>query len=529
MKFSVKIFQAAIVALVLSIIVLQSAAQQKVIPLNFFFTNETDRAVLKDSVARHTAIKPLLESDFDLTGITGFQKDSIRIYEKYQKFLFTSHLFSVKKDDYFLAIDPLFNFTLQFDDVNKRVYDDSINLYQNTRGLQAIGDIGNKFSFQTSFYENQAYIPAYQKAFADSTLVIPGMGRWKPYKFLGYDYAMATGWISYKPAKWLNLQFGNGKQFIGHGYRSLLLSDAAFSYPYIKGSFRMFDGKLVYNTIYASLQTLERLPVGEVPESLFKRKGGTFNYLSWMPNQYLELGLFEGIIWQRYTEEDGTRRQAFGAYVPVLGLNAMNLGFNNKHNVIAGANARIKVTDHMMIYGQFVYDNPKRNSTGWQAGLKYFDLILRNLDVQLEWNSLGDYLYASSYPLQSYSHFNQPLGHPSGPASDEMVAIISYRKKRIIGRFKFNQIRQQLSPQGNWRSLPSDEILSDRVWPNKTTQQFDIQAGLLINPKTNLQVLGFYTYRNESTQIPFGDKLVGRSNIYGITLKTNLINLYNDF
>ena len=31
-----------------------------------------------------------------------------------------------------------------------------------------------------------------------------------------------------------NFEVGNGKQFIGDGYRSLLLSDAAFSYPFVK-------------------------------------------------------------------------------------------------------------------------------------------------------------------------------------------------------------------------------------------------------------------------------------------------------
>lgn len=518
------------VALILSVILLPDylSAQQKTIPLNRFFTREVERALLKDSVIRQSGIKPFLESDLDLTKIVGFQKDSIRIFEKYQKYLFTSHLVTVKKDDYYFALDPVFNFTLQEDFANKSLYGDSIRLFQNTRGLQAIGDIGSKFSFQTSFYENQTYLPAYQKAFADSTQVMPGMGRWKQFKFLGYDYAYAQGWLSYKPTDWLNIQFGNGKHFIGHGYRSVLLSDAAFNYPYIKTAFKFFDGKLTYNSIYASLQTLERLPVGEVPESLFKRKSASFHYLSWMPCRFVEIGLFEAIVWQRYGD-DGTQPQVLGAYIPVIGVNTANLGFNSKHNALVGVNGKFRITEQLMLYGQAALDNPKRKSIAYQAGLSYFDLILRNLDIQLEYNSMGDYMYASSHPLQSYTHFNQPLGHPAGPGATEMLAIVNYRKKRILGQFKFNQIDQQNSPAGNWRSIPGDNELTDMRWPSKQTQQFDVHGGYLVNPKTNFQVLLFYTYRMENTTLPAGDHITARSNIFGLAIRTNLLNQYNDF
>ena len=503
-------------------------AQQKTIPLNRFFTREVERAVLKDSVVRQTGMKPFLESDFDLSQIVGLQEDSIRIYEKYQKYLYTSHLVTIKKDDYFFALDPVFNFSLQEDFADKSLYGDSIHFFQNTRGIQAIGDIGTKFSFQTSFYENQAYLPAYQKSFADSTQVMPGMGRWKQFKSIGYDYAYAQGWLSYKPTKWINIQFGNGKHFIGHGYRSILLSDAAFNYPYIKSALTFFDGKLSYSTIYASLQTLERLPVGEVPESLFKRKSASFNYLSWMPCQYVEVGLFEAVVWQRHGDS-GTLQQAMGAYIPVIGVNTTSLGLNNKHNVLVGINGKFKVTKHLMFYGQAALDNPKRKSIAFQAGLSYFDLIIPYLDIQLEYNSMGDFMYASSHPLQSYSHFNQPLGHPAGPGASEIMAIINYRKKRIIGQFKFNQIDQTNSPAGNWRSLPGDDVRTNMSWPTKQTQQFDVSAGFLVNPKTNFQIMLNYSYRMEKISLPSGENLSAKSNIFGLSIKTNLMNHYNDF
>ena len=91
---------------------------------------------------------------------------------------------------------------------------------------------------------------------------------------------MSSGYISYSPIKEFNIQFGQGKHFIGDGYRSMLLSDNSFNYPYLSISLNLLDGKLFYKTVNAWMQTLERMPLSASPEALFKRKSGSFHYLS---------------------------------------------------------------------------------------------------------------------------------------------------------------------------------------------------------------------------------------------------------
>jgi hypothetical protein len=59
---------------------------------------------------------------------------------------------------------------------------------------------------------------------------VPGAGFYQDFKGTGYDYFDARGYITFNAAKYIDIQFGYDKNFIGDGYRSLFLSD--FSAPY---------------------------------------------------------------------------------------------------------------------------------------------------------------------------------------------------------------------------------------------------------------------------------------------------------
>ncbi|MFN0031270.1 MAG: hypothetical protein ACKVOR_03825 [Flavobacteriales bacterium] len=522
-------------------------AQQKNIPIQRYFTQEVERSLFADSTQLvHTACKPVLESRINLMRIAGYAKDSLKVYETYEDKVLRSHLLQIKlkekifdeslvekkTEDIFIAIDPIFDFSLAFDFADTSIYADTTNLINNTRGVQIVGDLGEHFSFQTGFYENQTFLPLYLKAFADSTGVMPGMGRTKPFPVpaaAGYDYAMAYGNISYSPTANLNFQFGHTKNFVGHGYRSLLLSDASMNYPYLKATVWLFDGKVQYTAAYASLQSLERLPLGEVPEALFKRKGYSYNYLSWMPTRKIELGLFEAIVWKRYDEEKGAQPQHYGAYLPVIGFNTAVNGLHNVNNVLLGANAKWQLSKSAFVYGQIAADDPGVGAVGYQAGIKYFDLLLKYLDIQIEWNSLGDNLYASEYALQSYTHTNQPLGHPTGPATNELVGILNYRWHRVIAQVKYNQIAHGTAPEGSWRNNPAVVTETFAPWPVKQVQQWELQAGVYLNPKTNLQLLVGWTDRVEKIDYNWQNDFSQHTSMLYIALRTGFINRYADF
>ena len=65
---------------------------------------------------------------------------------------------------------------------------------------------------------------------------------------------MSSGYVIYRPNNMFTLQFGHGKHFIGNGYRSLLLSDNSFNYPFLR--IQTTFGKIQYTNLYAELQDI---------------------------------------------------------------------------------------------------------------------------------------------------------------------------------------------------------------------------------------------------------------------------------
>ena len=107
------------------------------------------------------------------------------------------------------------------------------NLFTNTRGFMVESNLGDNLSFSSSFFENQSIFPNYLNSYIKQNKVVPGQGYARTFKENGFDYAMASGYVSYRSDKFFSVQFGHGKHFIGDGYRSLFLSDNSFNYPYL--------------------------------------------------------------------------------------------------------------------------------------------------------------------------------------------------------------------------------------------------------------------------------------------------------
>jgi hypothetical protein len=81
---------------------------------------------------------------------------------------------------------------------------------------------------------------------------VPGMINPKLFKTDAYDYAIAMGQISFSLNQHNNVQFGQGKNFIGNGYRSLMLSDNTAPYLFLRNNIKWKNFE--YTHIIASLQ-----------------------------------------------------------------------------------------------------------------------------------------------------------------------------------------------------------------------------------------------------------------------------------
>ncbi|MGQ0827503.1 MAG: hypothetical protein ACT4ON_03805 [Bacteroidota bacterium] len=457
-------------------------------------------------------------------------------------------------DKFYFTLDPLFNF-----EFGKDLADTSgEKLYKNTRGFLIRGSIGKNLAFETSFYENQStftkyidnYVAETNNLFPQSANysydVIPGQGRAKKFKKNGYDYAMASGYVSYSPFKILNIQVGHGKHFVGDGYRSLLLSDNAFNYPYARITTTYKN--IQYTNLYTSFMNLTdggvKTPANT--ERLFQKKTGSFQMLSINFLNRLQIGLFQGMIWEA---ADTMNRQHvnFNTFDPVIGVNTAVYGLHNKNNILLGATLKLKITNSISLYGQYMLDDVYssndiyygniRKKFGYQIGLKYFNLFtIKNLHLEAEYNSVRPYAYAAKDPQQSYTHYNQALAHPLGANFYEAIGFINYRLKDFFVEVKINYAVKGIDSSafnfgGNVfrsdNSSPFQPDLTDIQTTQglKTTIMYqDIHIGYLVNPSSNLNiVLGI------SNRISKTDNATDTTQFVYLGIRTSLANFYYDF
>lgn len=518
-------------ALVLGTLLLQQGAflfaQQNSIPFQRDIYYDLDRNHARLVSKQHTALRPYIERNADLNNVIMHRVDSSKHYSTFSLKVFKEHLIEVRKKDVRLDIDFMFDFSFGTDILEDTEVSDERFLSNNTRGFRVAGDLGKKLSFQTSFYENQSIDPLYYNLFIKNNGVVPGQGRAKKLDVRGMDYGWSAGVLSYSPIEQLNVQFGQDKHFIGNGYRSILLSDAAFNYPFVKFTYQPLRPRWQYSTIYARLQSMDRQPIGDTPESLFYWKGATFNFLSFTVNKRLQVGLFESTIWQVF-DSTGMKPFNYMRTNPIIGVNSAVYGFDDVNNVLLGLDVKLKLTDRIQLYGQFALDDPSREKYGWQAGAKFFDLFIPELYLQLEYNKVLPYTFAHAVPIQNYSHFNQGLGHPYGAYFNELFGMLQYRIKQWTFKWKVNYAQYNLDhDMQNYGGNILNPDTGEKPEGDPVTRNLyfnDVEISFLINQMSNLRMKGGMWARD----LDNAPKHINTIYFY-LGVSTNLFNKYHDF
>ena len=332
-----------------------------------------------------------------------------------------ANFLEVTNKDFFLAVNPV----LQIHQAVEPGYDQSIFL--NSRGVSARGLIAKKIGFSTFLTDNQERGPQFFQQYVNNARAVPGVGFYKPFKNTGVDYFDARGYITVNAAKYVDIQFGYDKNFIGNGYRSLFLSDWGNSYLFLKLNTRVW--KFNYQNLF-----MELMPqFHKNGDSLLDRKYAAMHHLSINVTKWLNLGVFEGIIFGRKNHFD------FQYLNPIIFYRHIEGTIGSPDNAVAGFDFKANALHRLQFYGQFLLDefvlskvkNDKYNwvnKFGIQAGMKYIDAFgVRNLDLLMETNRVRPFTYSHNDSISNYTHYNQPLAHPLGANFQEFIGIANYQ------------------------------------------------------------------------------------------------------
>ncbi len=515
-----------------------ACSQAQTFPYSYHNYQRINSTIYNTTTKFHTSIKPVLPDDTlayrALDSLTRLNIDSAKKSWILRK-LFNEHLIQIEKEDYKVYIDFLPDFQIGRDVTNKR------STWLNTRGYQIQGSIGKKFSFYTSGYENQSIFPQYLNQYINAHNIIPGMvndkfGASKNTK----DWAYATAILNYTPNKYFSFTLAQDKNFIGDGYRSMLLSDVASNYPFFKITTTL--GNVKYVNIWAQFQDLKSPQFSY--DNGFRKKWGAFHYLDWNVNKRLSLGFFDAIIWQD-ADEKGKRGFDAGYLNPIVFLRTIEGANGSPDNALIGFSGKYKAAKNVTLYGQFILDEFTAkeffakngywaNKFGIQAGIKGFDAFkVKKLNYLAEFNTARPFTYSQRTSLLNYGHYNEALAHPFGANFREFLSIWDYSYQRWQVFVQGNYARYGLDPgTGNYgKDIYKSYNTRISNYDNKTTQgirtnfiYMDSWISYLINPKINLRLELGGVYRRESNSLG-----TNTTNWITFGLRSSLRNLYQDF
>ena len=447
-----------------------------------------------------------------------------------------ANLFEIKTQFFNLKINPILNAKMAIE----RGEDQPI--FFNQRGIELRGGVDDKLYFYSNILETQARFPNYVSNWIENHKAVPGNALFKSYESVyfkikkGYDFLNAQGLICFNITKRLGVQLGNGQNVIGDGVRSLILSNFANNYFYLKLNTRIW--KLKYQNIFAELIQDSG---NSANNALVKKKYMALHKLDFNVNSHLNFGIFESTIMSRsdYFEIKYLN--------PIIFYHTLEQINGNSDNVLIGANFKWNVAKRFSFYGQTILDNfslkeslfDKKgiwtNQYGTQIGIKYINSFnVDHLDTQLEFNKVRPFTYSFFDSKNSYTHASQNLAHPLGASFKEFLIRVRYQPKWKLlfdGRIIYADVGEN-SKTENWGNDP--------IFSNETRKQ---DIGYFTTGGVNAKILllsldaSYQFYRNmfadiqilarkKDSQDPARNE---RTFYFGGGLRVNFGNIRNDF
>jgi hypothetical protein len=521
------------------------------IPFSHSYYAQFDAATNQVGSNNHTGSKPYTYTE--VSKYYNLKVENEKLKKKasgwFTKKLWNESLVEIQGDNYWFTLNPILDIQGGSATGNKQV-----NTFINSRGINFRGGLGSQINFTTTIFESQGRFADYFNRYARSIqpdggnpAIIPGMGIAKDYKTDAFDFPLAEANLTFTSNEFFDLQLGYGRNFIGDGYRSLLVSDGASPYPYFKINTKFW--KIKYTNTYTWLKDVRP----EVSlERTYAKKFIANHYLSWNISNKLNLGFFESVIWS----DSNNRGFDMSFANPIIFYRSVEFASSSRTgNAMLGMTAKYKWNNQLNFYAQFLLDEFSlsdiqagekswKNKFGYQLGLKYYNAFhVDDLLLQLEYNQVRPYVYSHSDAITNYAHNNQGLGHQWGANFKEFIFMARYHKGPYFADFKltsgvrgldFANSGAKSNYGGNiYRDYEEERSANSGVTVgqgNKTSVFItDLQAGYLVNPATNLKLFGSFIYRNfdpsQNTLTTFKENTTW----FSLGIRSDVFNWYFDY
>lgn len=436
-----------------------------------------------------------------------------------------------------LRVNPLLNLKYGNQQDSEEPY------FLNQRGVELRGGFDDRVYVSMNILESQAQFPEYVRQWFDQRQALPGAGLVKSYSDdlfgvnKGYDFLLSQGHVGFNFTPHIGAQIGYGRNFIGNGYRSVLLSDFSNNYFFLKLNWEIW--KFHFQNIFGELSVSS---ANDTPDgTLVPKKYFAAHHLSINLTPSLNVGLFEAVVFNRQNQFE------LQYLNPVVLYRTVEHGLGSPDNVLIGLDGKWNFLRRFQLYSQlmideFVFKELFVERRGWwankfalQTGLKYIDVAgIDHLDLQLEFNTARPYTFTHTDSISSYAHYRTPLGHPLGANFREWVGIIRYQPVPRL-QVQARMIRALTGEDGNNTNWGGNILLSSR----RIQQTYGNEIGQGV--KTSIDILGvdlsYQLFHNVFLDVQYfqrrkdsADNTRDRTDRYaGGGLRVNLANWRQDF
>jgi len=378
----------------------------------------------------------------------------------------------------------------QTDRFSGRGRTESEMVYRNRVGAVVRGHIGSRLGFRIGFLQtreqgSRSYV--YRQDVYERRLELPQL------KGDLADFHEGTAYLSFAVGP-VDVQVGKDELMWGPApLENLGLSKNTPSYNLVRLKSRLGAFKLI--SVSAELRPCPDRPdsplcrgVGDstatyitngISRPLDREKYLAAHRLEVALAPWIDLGFQEVVIY-------GDRGPELSYINPLMFYWAAQSYLGDKDNVMMGLDLDIHPGHGRRYYLAYVVDDLKKagifsddfaNKFSLQAGMLWVDpLGLSDSEFKAEYVRIEPWIYSHKFPINTFRHFDAPMGHSLGPNSDQWYGGVTKRLSRDLSvELRFRRIRHGeniLDADGTIENVGADLHYNWRRGDERDTKEF---------------------------------------------------------
>lgn len=335
------------------------------------------------------------------------------------------NLHSASGDNYSLYFDPVIVRKAELGNLNNSSKKD--NVYTSGNGFILRGTLGNHIGFHIDIRDSKEWG---SRDYPEQTATtMPGRG-YAAFKGDRAEFDETHAHIAWSNGPFV-ISYGRDRNVWGRGRRGTLLM-SSYGAPYDMMKLETGFGRIKFIFFAAEIEQYPPIakfyynnPPGVFSDSVTVKKRLSGHRIEINIADRLNLGFHETVVYGG--------RWDLSYLNPVMFLKGGEHANGDHDNAAMGMDFRLFLQKNHSVYGELLIDDitTTKLGTDWYGNKLAYQIgsfyVVGDMDSRIQYTRLNPWVYTHRYPINSYTHYGDVLGHRAGPNSDEF--LLEFRKR----------------------------------------------------------------------------------------------------